>query len=68
MMLAYVKSNMYIDFNKENNMEDPQFYVANQVKISKYKKNFANGHTPNWSEEVFAIKNAAKILCREHCH
>ena len=38
MMLAYVKSNMYIDFNKENKMEDPQFYVANQVKISTKKR------------------------------
>ena len=27
------------------------------VRISKYKNIFAKGYTPNWSEEVFVIKN-----------
>ena len=28
-----VKSNMYIDFNKENNKEGPKFKFVNNVKI-----------------------------------
>ena len=26
------------------------------MRISKYKNIFAKGYTPNWSEEVFVIK------------
>ena len=48
-----VKSDTYIDFNKENNKEGPNFKVGDNVKISKYENIFAKGYTPNWSEEVF---------------
>ena len=48
-----VKSSPYIDFNKENNKEDPIFEVSDHVRISKYKNTFGKGDTPNWSEEVF---------------
>ena len=27
------------------------------MRISKYKNIFANGYMPNWSEEIFDIKN-----------
>ena len=37
--------------------EDPKFKVGDRVRISKYKNIFAKGYTPNWSEEVFVIKN-----------
>ena len=40
-----VKSNTYIDFNKENNEEDLKFEVGNHVRISKYKNIFAKGYT-----------------------
>ena len=33
---------MYIDFNKENNKENPKFKVSDNVRISKYKNIFAN--------------------------
>ena len=26
------------------------------MRISKYKNIFANGYTPNWSEEIFVVK------------
>ena len=52
---ADVKDNAYIDFKKEVNAKDPKFKVGNHVRISKYKNIFANGYTPNWSEEVFVI-------------
>ena len=51
-----VKDNAYIDFGKEVNDNDPKFKVGNHVRISKYKKFFANCYTPNWSEEIFVIK------------
>ena len=38
MKLFGVKSNTYIDFNKENNKEDIKFEVGDNAKISKHKK------------------------------
>ena len=37
-------------------MEDPKFEDGDHVRISKYKKIFAKGYTPNWYEKFFAIK------------
>ena len=54
MKSADVNPSMYIDFNKENSKEGPKFKVGDQVRISKYKKIFAKGYVPNWSE-VFLI-------------
>ena len=51
-----VKDNTYINTDKETNDKDPKFKVGDHVRISKYKKIFAKGYTPNWSEEVFVIK------------
>ena len=52
-----VKDNTYINYIKEANDKDPpKFKVGDPVKISKYKNIFAKGYTPNWSEEVFIIK------------
>ena len=52
-----VKDNTYIDFGKEVNDNEPKFKFGDHVRISKYKKFFAKGYTPNWSEEIFVIKN-----------
>ena len=46
----------YIDFSKEVKDNDPKFKVGDHVRISKYKIMFAKGYAPNWSEEVFLIK------------
>ena len=51
-----VKDNIYIDFGKEVNDNNPKFKVGDHVRISKYKIIFAKRYTPNWSEEVFVIK------------
>ena len=51
-----VKDNTYINIDKEVNDKDPKFKVGDHVRISKYKKFFAKGYTPNWSEEIFMIK------------
>ena len=37
-----VKRSIYIDFNEENNKENPKFKVSDNVRISKYKNIFAN--------------------------
>ena len=36
-----VKSNTYIDFDKENNKEDPKFKVADHLWVSKFRNIFA---------------------------
>ena len=51
-----VKNNTYINIGKEVNDKDPKFKVADHERISKYKNFFAKGYTPNFFEEVFAIK------------
>ena len=52
----------YIDFNKENNKEDPKFKIGDHVIISTYKNSFAKGYLPNWSEEVFVIKKVKNTV------
>ena len=48
-----------------SNDKDPMFKVGDHVRICKYKKSFAKGYTPNWSEEVFVIK---KLKMQFHGH
>ena len=62
---ADLKSNKYINHSKEINDNDPKFKIGDVVRISKYKKIFAKGHVPNWSEEAFVIKKL-KILFLGH--
>ena len=50
------KNNIYINIDKEVNEKDPKFQFGDHVRISKSKIIFAKGYTPNWSEEVFVIK------------
>ena len=59
---ADVKDNAHIDFNKEINDKDPKFKVGDHVRSSKYKNIFTKGYTPNWSEEVFVIKEVRKTV------
>ena len=57
-----VKSNTYIDSSKEINNKDPKIKIGDTVRILKYKKIFAKGYTPNWSEEVFLIKKVKNTV------
>ena len=41
----------------KNNDKDAKFKVSDHVRISKHKNIFAKDFVPNWSEEVFVIKN-----------
>ena len=38
------------------------FKVGDHVRISKHKNIFAKGYTPNWSEEVFVIKETKNTV------
>ena len=57
-----VKDNTYINIGKEVNDKDPKFKVGNHVSISKYKNIFAKGYFPNWSEEIFVIKEVKNTV------
>ena len=50
-----VTDNSYPECNENFNKKDSKFKVDDNVRISKYQNIFAEGHAPNWSEEVFAV-------------
>ena len=45
-----------------SNDQDPKFKVGDHIRISKYQNIFAKGYTPNWSEELFAIKKVKNTV------
>ena len=52
---------------KKVNDKDPKFKVVDHLRISKYENIFAKGCTPNWSEEVFVIKEVKNgLMLQEH--
>ena len=46
----------FAEYNEESNEKDPKFKVGDHVRISKNNNIFAKGYAPNWSEEIFVIK------------
>ena len=50
-----VTDDSYAEYNENFNKNGPKFKVGDHVRISKYKKKFAKGYAPNWSEEVFVV-------------
>ena len=50
---ADVRSSTYIDFDKQNDKEDPEFKVGDRVRIQKYKSIFTTGYVPNWEFQIF---------------
>ena len=61
-----VKDNTYINIDKEVNDKDPKFKVRDHVRTSKYKNIFAKDYTPNWSEEIFVIKEIKNTVPRAY--
>ena len=53
--LEIVWYNTYGDFLLED-FGEPKLKVGNTVRISKYKTVFAKGYLPNYTEELFKIK------------
>ena len=60
-----IKSNIYIDFRSEINDKNQKIKIADNVRISKYKKVFKKGYSPNRSGEGFVTKKL-KTLFRGH--
>ena len=52
----YAKNDFFTEYNEESNEKDPKFKVGDHAKISRYKNICAKGYSPNWSEEIFVIK------------
>ena len=50
-----VTSDSYAEYNEDSNVSKPKFKVGDHVRISKYKKIFAERCNQNWSEEVFVV-------------
>ena len=48
-----VSKNLYKNY--EQSCNKPKFKVGDKVRISKYKRHFEKGYTPNWTEEIFEI-------------
>ena len=55
-----VKGDVYIGSKKEINDKDPKCKIGDNVRISKYKKIFAKGYMPNWSQEIFVVSKIVK--------
>ena len=56
-----IKQNTYIQSSKEINDKSPKFKIRDNVKISKFNV-FGRGYIPNWSEEVFIIKEVKNTV------
>ena len=61
-----VKDNTYINTDKEVNDKDPKYKLGDYVRTTKYKNFFSKGYTPNWSEEVFVIKEIKNTVPYSH--
>ena len=61
-----VKDNTYINIGKEVNDKDPKFKAGDHLRISKNENIFAKGYTPNWSEEIFVIKEIKNTVFWTH--
>ena len=55
---VHVKPSTYIESSEKINNKDPKFKIGDIIRISKYKIIFAKDYVPNWSEEVFVIKES----------
>ena len=63
-----VKLSTYIDFDVENNDQDPKFKLADHVRIFKYKNIFSNDYTTNWSEKVLNYQNSQECCTVDTCY
>ena len=65
-----VKSNSYVKYNVNSNVQDDKFkksdyvktFLYKNIKTSKYKNIFDKGYAPNCLEEVFVISKIKILL------
>ena len=55
-----VKPSTDIGSSKEVNYQDPKVSIGDIVRISKNQNIFGKDYFPNWSGEVYMIKNVKK--------
>ena len=55
-----VKPSTDIGSSTEVNYQDPKVSIGDIVRISKNKNIFSKDYFPNWSGEVYMIKNVKK--------
>jgi hypothetical protein len=53
-----IRKNLYGTLGEKNYMIVFRFSVNDYVRISKHKKLFHKGYTPNWSSEIFQVCKA----------
>ena len=51
-----------VDYSIGENKKPSKFKVGDRVRISKYKGLFRKGYMPNWTEEIFVIKEVKKTV------
>ena len=61
-----IKSGNYVEYNVTSNDKDPKSQVGDHARILKCKTIFAEGYTPNWSEEVLVIKKVKNVVPRTY--
>ena len=59
---ADVKCDSYAEYSVDSNEKHPKFKVGYHARISKYKDVFAEGYTPNCSEEAFVIRKVKNTV------
>ena len=57
-----VTGDSHSEYNEDFNKKDRKFKVGDNLRISKYKNIFAEGQTPNWSEESFVINKVKNTV------
>ena len=51
-----------VDYSTGENKNPPKFKVGDRVRISKYKSLFTKGYMPNWTEEIFVVKEVKETV------
>ena len=61
-----VTDSVFVEYSEESNKKDPKFKKDDHVRISKHKNIFARDYTPDWSEEIFVVKNVKNTVPWTH--
>ena len=61
---GHINTNLFIDFDKENNKEDPKFKVGDHVRRSKHKNVFLKGCFFQCRVNKFLLLKRLKTLSR----
>ena len=57
-----ITSNSYVEHNEDSNKKILNLKLVIVLEFQIYKKIFAKGYTPNWSEEDFIVRKIKNIV------